>query len=73
MPLIFLSEVAPVISYDTLKPLADAVTGQFTPASVVAIIGGVTGAGVGFTFLWWGARKLLRGITKAATKGRISI
>lgn len=46
------------------------VTAQFSVTSVVAVMSSIIVAGIGFVFLWWGARKAYRALMKAVTKGR---
>lgn len=47
------------------------ITSQISVASIVAVIGAVLSATVGFGFLWWGARYGIRKLMGAIKKGRV--
>lgn len=46
------------------------VTSQFSVTQIVGVMAAIVGAGIGFVFLWWGARKAYRAIMSAVRKGR---
>lgn len=46
------------------------VTSQFSITTIVGVMSSIIVAGIGFVFLWWGARKAYRALMKAVTKGR---
>lgn len=46
------------------------VTAQFSTSSIVNVMSTIVVAGIGFVFLWWGARKAYRAIMSAVRKGR---
>ena len=46
------------------------VTSQFSISQIVAVMSAIVVAGIGFVFLWWGARKAYRAIMSAVRKGR---
>lgn len=54
---------------DWAKLITD-VTAQFSTATIVEVMSTIIVAGIGFVFLWWGARKAYRALMKAVTKGR---
>lgn len=54
---------------DWAKLITD-VTAQFSVATIVEVMSTIIVAGIGFVFLWWGARKAYRALMKAVTKGR---
>ncbi len=64
---------AVTITAETLQPIVDAITTQLSIGNIVAIIGIVIAAGIGFVFTWWGVRKLISVIMKSALKGKMSI
>lgn len=75
MPLLmrmFLANFEPVTITD-IQPVIEAVTAQVTVSTVVTVIAWVLGLGVGFFFMWWGARKGLGMLKKAATRGKMSV
>lgn len=49
------------------------VTAQFSVTSIVAVMASIVTAGIGFVFLWWGARKAFRAIITAVRNGRTKI
>lgn len=49
------------------------VTAQFSVTSIVAVMASIVTAGIGFVFLWWGARKAFRAIMTAVRNGRTKI
>lgn len=46
------------------------VTAQFSVTSIVSVMSAIVVAGIGFVFLWWGARKAYRAIMSAVRRGR---
>lgn len=46
------------------------VTAQFSISQIVAVMSAIIVAGIGFVFLWWGARKAFRAIMSAVRKGK---
>lgn len=49
------------------------VTSYFSVDKIVGTMSAIVVAGIGFVFLWWGARKAYRAIMKAVTKGKTGI
>ena len=49
------------------------VTGSLTIANIVSILGIALGAAVVLFLFWWGARKVVRMITAAFKKGKVSL
>lgn len=58
-----------VTANDWSKLITD-VTAQFSVSEIVTVMSTIIVAGIGFVFLWWGARKAYRALMKAVTKGR---
>lgn len=54
---------------DWAKVITD-VTAQFSITSIVSVMSAIVVAGIGFVFLWWGARKAFRAIMSAVRRGR---
>lgn len=46
------------------------VTAQFSITAIVGVMSAIVVAGIGFVFLWWGARKAYRAIMSAVRRGR---
>lgn len=46
------------------------VTTQFSITQVVGVMSSIVVAGIGFVFLWWGARKAYRAIMSAVRRGK---
>lgn len=53
--------------------VTSAVTSNFNIATIAEIIGVVLGACVGLFLFWWGARKVVRMVSAAFKKGKISL
>ena len=54
---------------DWSKLITD-VTSQFSIAEIVAVMSAIIVAGIGFVFLWWGARKAYKALMSAVRKGK---
>lgn len=54
---------------DWAKVITD-VTAQFSVVQIVAVMSAIVVAGIGFVFLWWGARKAFRAIMSAVRRGK---
>lgn len=46
------------------------VTSQFSVTAIVGVMSAIVVAGIGFVFLWWGARKAYRAIMSAVRRGK---
>ena len=55
------------------KAVMDTATGTLNIGNIVAIIGAGIGAVIGLFLAWWGARKLVRMLKNAFTKGNVSM
>ena len=49
------------------------VTSQFSISNIVSVMSTIIVAGIGFVFLWWGARKAYRAIMSAVRKGKTGV
>lgn len=58
-----------VSASDWAKVITD-VTAQFSVTQIVGVMSAIVVAGIGFVFLWWGARKAYRAIMSAVRKGK---
>lgn len=63
------STSSPVTASDWAKLITD-VTSQFSVANIVQVMSTIIVAGIGFVFLWWGARKAYRALMSAVRRGR---
>lgn len=54
---------------DWAKVITD-VTAQFGITDIVSVMSAIVVAGIGFVFLWWGARKAYRAIMAAVRRGK---
>lgn len=59
------------ISSSSFDSVMTAITSQISVSTVVEVVAVVTGACVGFAFMWWGVRFLKAKLMKAAKSGRI--
>lgn len=68
MPIIG-SSTTNVTVTDWAKVITD-VTTQFSVSEIVNVMSAIVVAGIGFVFLWWGARKAYRAIMSAVRRGK---
>lgn len=66
------SESTTVTSSDW-KSVIDSLTAQISVSTVVAVLASAAGIAVGFVFLWWGLRKVVRMIMGAVRGGKFSV
>ena len=57
---------------DWAKVITD-VTAQFGISNIVGVMSSIVVAGIGFVFLWWGARKAYNAIMSAVRKGKTHV
>ncbi|MDE6947696.1 MAG: hypothetical protein K2P14_10985 [Anaeroplasmataceae bacterium] len=50
--------------------LITSVTAQFSVVNIVQVMSTIIVAGIGFVFLWWGARKAYRALMSAVRRGK---
>lgn len=58
-----------VTASDWAQVITD-VTAQFSITQIVGVMSALVVAGIGFVFLWWGARKAYKAIMSAVRKGK---
>lgn len=58
-----------VTASDWAKIITD-VTAQYSVSEIVTVMSTIVVAGIGFVFLWWGARKAFRALMSAVRKGK---
>lgn len=58
-----------VTASDWAKLITD-VTSQFSVVNIVQVMSTIIVAGIGFVFLWWGARKAYRALMSAVRRGK---
>lgn len=58
-----------VTASDWAKVITD-VTAQFSVSEIVTVMSTIVVAGIGFVFLWWGARKAYRALMSAVRRGK---
>lgn len=68
-----LTGTATAITSADFMSVIEALQAQISVASVVQILVVLVGATVGFAFMWWGVRKLVRAIMSAFKKGKVSL
>lgn len=61
-----------VTAADWSKLITD-VTSQFSITTIVGVMSSIIVAGIGFVFLWWGARKAYKALMSAVRKGKTGI
>lgn len=63
------SSSSSVSASDWSKLITD-VTSQFSISTIVEVMSTIIVAGIGFVFLWWGARKAYRALMSAVRRGK---
>lgn len=61
------------VSFSDWASVLSAMTSQISPATVIAVIAGTIGAGIGLVFMWWGVRKLVKLIMGAFKSGKLKV
>jgi hypothetical protein len=65
------SAFADVITSTDYQTVLEGATSAITVSSVATIIAYIVGAGIGFVFFWFGARKAVSSFMAAVTRGKI--
>lgn len=61
-----------VIGWSDLSSVLNAITGQISVTTVIAVVAGAVTASIGLVFMWWGIRKLARVLMGAFRKGKLN-
>lgn len=61
------------VSFSDWSSVLSAITSQISVSTVVGVLAGTIGAGIGLVFMWWGVRKLVRFLMGAFRRGRMSV
>ncbi len=61
---------ATTVTVNDWSKLITDVTAQFSITEIVAVMSAIIVAGIGFVFLWWGARKAYKALMSAVRKGK---
>lgn len=64
------STTSSTVSASDWSKLITDVTAQFSVVTVVEVMSTIIVAGIGFVFLWWGARKAYRALMSAVRRGK---
>ena len=56
-----------------LTPITAALSASIGPSQVATIMASVVTAGVSLVLIWFGGRKLIRGVMSALKRGRLSV
>lgn len=64
------AEGATTVGVSDFQSIINALTGQISVSTIVAVIAAVVGITVGIAFMWWGARYASRKIMAALKKGK---
>ena len=71
MHFVFLcSSTSSTVSASDWSKLITDVTAQFSVSTIVEVMSTIIIAGIGFVFLWWGARKAYRALMSAVRRGK---
>ena len=60
------------VTYDDVSDVIKSITGFFSVQTIVAVLAGVLTAVMGFVFLWWAVRKVVKIAMAAIRKGRVT-
>lgn len=61
-----------VVSWSDLSSVLNAINGQISVTTVIAVVAGSITAAIGLVFMWWGLRKLTRVLMGAFRKGKLN-
>lgn len=61
------------VSVTDIQPVLTALQAQISVSTVVTVLAAGAGIAVGFAFMWWAGRKLVRMLMSAFKKGRVSV
>ena len=71
MHFVFLgSSTSSTVSASDWSNLITDVTAQFSVSTIVEVMSTIIIAGIGFVFLWWGARKAYKALMSAVRRGK---
>lgn len=59
-----------VVTANDWSQIITDVTSQFSITTIVSVMSAIIVAGIGFVFLWWGARKAYKAIMSAVRRGK---
>lgn len=60
------------VTYSDVSSIFDKISAQFSVSSIISLLAGVLGVSMGFVFMWWAVRKLIKIVMSAVRKGRVS-
>lgn len=66
-------DTSTAISYSDFSSVISEITSQISVSTVVAVLASAAAIAVGFVFMWWGLRKVVRMIMSAVRKGKMSV
>ena len=69
----FLGLTGNAITYTDFQSIIEGIQAQISISSVVSILATGVGIAVGFAFMWWGVRKLIKVLMSAFKKGKVSL
>lgn len=61
------------VSASDWSSVIDALTGQISVSTIVAVLATLVTAGIGLVFMWWGVRKAVGSLMSAFRKGKMSL
>lgn len=67
------SSTQTVYDSSAFASVIEAITNQISVETVVKVLAGGAAIAVGFAFVWWGGRKVLKMIMSGFKKGRVSM
>lgn len=71
MHFVFLgSSTSSTVSASDWSKLITDVTAQFSVSTIVEVMSTIIIAGIGFVFLWWGARKAYKALMSVVRRGK---
>lgn len=65
-----LGSASTVVDMSAWQSVIDALTAQVSVTTVVGVLAGLMGLGIGGVFMWWGLRKGLRFLQNTTFRGK---
>jgi len=64
---------ASVIGFTDIQPIITAIEAQFSVTTMVQVLAAAMAIAIGFVFMWWAGRKVIKVIFAGARKGKVSV
>lgn len=63
---------APAPTWSDFSAIVEAITGVFSTSSIISVLAGIFGAAIGFVFLWFVVKRVVKVVMGAINGGNLS-